>query len=95
MRAIWNNQLISESDDTVKVEGNHYFPSTSINKEYYKKSETRTTCPWKGEANYYSPEVMEKKIQPHRGIILRQASLRKTSKGMWPFGRVWKLRISV
>ena len=57
MKAIWNNQTIAESDNTVVVEGNHYFPADSIKTEYLKKSDTTTTCPWKGEAHYYSLEI--------------------------------------
>jgi uncharacterized protein (DUF427 family) len=57
MKAIWNNQIIAESEETVMVEGNHYFPSDAINKEYFKESSTTTNCPWKGEAHYYSLSV--------------------------------------
>lgn len=57
MRATWNNAVIAESDDTVVVEGNHYFPAESVNKEYLEPSGTHTTCPWKGEACYYSLSV--------------------------------------
>ena len=56
-RAIWNNAVIAESDDTVKVEGNHYFPLTSLNHEYVVESDAHTVCPWKGVASYYSLEV--------------------------------------
>jgi len=54
MKATWNNAVIAESDETVVVEGNHYFPAEAVNKEYLETSETHTTCPWKGEASYYS-----------------------------------------
>lgn len=57
MKAIWNNQIIAESDTTVVVENNHYFPHESINKEYFKSSESHSTCAWKGEASYYTIEV--------------------------------------
>ena len=57
MKAIWNGEVIAESDDTVVVEGNHYFPHDSIKKEFYKETNTHTTCPWKGVASYYSLEV--------------------------------------
>ena len=57
MKAIWNNQIIAESDNTVVVEGNHYFPPQSINKEFFKDSSTHSTCPWKGLASYYSIEI--------------------------------------
>jgi uncharacterized protein (DUF427 family) len=54
MKAIWNDTVIAESDDTVVVEGNHYFPADSVQQELLKDSETTTVCPWKGTANYYS-----------------------------------------
>lgn len=57
MKAIWNGQVIAESDDTVVVEGNHYFPADSIAREFFAPSATRSTCPWKGEASYYSVTV--------------------------------------
>lgn len=57
MKAIWNGQVIAESDDTIVIEGNHYFPPASIREEFYKSSETNTVCPWKGTANYYSLSV--------------------------------------
>ena len=53
MKATWNNTVIAESDDTVVVEGNHYFPADSIKREYFKESDTHTTCSWKGEASYH------------------------------------------
>ncbi len=56
-KAIWNGVVLAESDDLVNVEGNYYFPETSLNKEYFKGSETHTLCPWKGTASYYSVEV--------------------------------------
>ena len=57
MRALWNDTVIAESDDTVVVEGNHYFPSASANPAYLVESDTTTICPWKGEAHYYSLTV--------------------------------------
>lgn len=57
MKAFWNGQLLAESDDTIVVENNHYFPEEAINKSFFKESDTRTICPWKGEASYYSLEV--------------------------------------
>ena len=57
MKAIWNAKVIAESDRTVVIEGNQYFPPESIKKEFIKSSETHSTCPWKGKASYYSLEV--------------------------------------
>jgi uncharacterized protein (DUF427 family) len=56
-RAIWNGVVIAESDDTVVVEGNHYFPLDSVKREYLVESGTHTVCPWKGLASYYTLEV--------------------------------------
>ena len=53
MKAVWNDQVIAESDDTVVVEGNHYFPRDSVDDTHLRPSEKTTICPWKGTANYY------------------------------------------
>jgi uncharacterized protein (DUF427 family) len=57
VKAIWNGATLAESDETVIVEGNHYFPADSIAAEYYADNDTHTTCPWKGEASYKTIEV--------------------------------------
>jgi uncharacterized protein (DUF427 family) len=57
MKAIWNGATLAESEYTVVVEGNHYFPPESIHAEYFTDSDTHTTCPWKGLASYKSVEV--------------------------------------
>lgn len=57
MKAIWNGRIIAESDRTLKLEGNYYFPQSSINKEFISQSDTLTLCPWKGEAHYFNIEV--------------------------------------
>ena len=57
MKAIWDNEIIAESNDTVVVENNHYFPPDSVKKEFLRNSETHTVCPWKGLASYYTLEV--------------------------------------
>ncbi len=57
MKATWNGQVLAESDDTIVVEGNHYFPPDGINTSYFKSSDTHTVCPWKGEASYYTLTV--------------------------------------
>lgn len=57
MKAIWNNTILAQSDKTIVVEGNHYFPPESIKKEFFHSSETKTRCGWKGDANYYSVTV--------------------------------------
>ena len=57
MKASWNGALIAESDDTVVVEGNHYFPEAAVNREFLEPSDHTTVCGWKGTANYYSLKV--------------------------------------
>jgi len=57
MKASWHGTAIAESDDTIVVEGNHYFPPDSIRREFFQKSDQRTHCPWKGEASYYDIAV--------------------------------------
>jgi uncharacterized protein (DUF427 family) len=59
VRAIWKGQLLAESEDTVVVEGNHYFPAASLVREHFRESATRTVCPWKGSASYYDVVVGE------------------------------------
>ena len=56
-KAVWNGACIARSDDTVLVEGNHYFPLDAVDKGYLVQSDTTTACPWKGTANYYSLRV--------------------------------------
>ena len=57
MKAIWKDKIIAESNDTLVVENNHYFPPESVNKEYLQDSDTKTKCVWKGTASYYSVVV--------------------------------------
>ena len=57
MKATWNGAIIAESDDTIVIEGNHYFPPTAINKSFFQTNNHHTTCHWKGGANYYNVVV--------------------------------------
>ena len=59
VRAIWQDTVLAESDDTVVVEGNHYFPRESVRSEYLVDSDQHTICPWKGRASYYTVRVGE------------------------------------
>jgi uncharacterized protein (DUF427 family) len=61
MKAVWKGQLLAESNETRVVEGNHYFPENSLVKEHFKPSETKSQCPWKGTAHYYTLEVSGEK----------------------------------
>ena len=54
MKATWNQSVLAESDETVVVESNHYFPISSISEEFFQPSDTTTHCPWKGDASYYN-----------------------------------------
>ncbi len=63
MKAVWNGVTLAESDETIVIEGNHYFPSESVHTEYFADSATHTTCSWKGEASYYHV-VVEGKENP-------------------------------
>ncbi len=60
MKAIWNDAIIAESDHTIEIEGNHYFPTNSVKKEYLIESSTQTTCHWKGVASYHTLKVNNK-----------------------------------
>ena len=53
MKAVWKDKVIAQSDRTEVVDGNHYFPPDSINRDYFRPSDKITTCPWKGDASYY------------------------------------------
>ena len=57
MKAIWNGQVLAASDDTVVVEGNHYFPAASLDETCFRASPTTSVCPWKGTASYYDVVV--------------------------------------
>ncbi|HXM35994.1 MAG TPA: DUF427 domain-containing protein [Pyrinomonadaceae bacterium] len=57
MKAIWNNAVLAESDKTIVIEGNHYFPPEAISKGHFQESGTHTVCPWKGTASYYDVVV--------------------------------------
>lgn len=57
MKAIWNETVIAESNETIIIENTHYFPPESIKTVYFKNTKTHSTCPWKGEASYYDIEI--------------------------------------
>lgn len=61
MKATWNGATLAESDETVVVEGSHYFPAESVDREALRPSATQTVCPWKGTASYYTVEVGEER----------------------------------
>lgn len=57
MKAVWHDKVLAQSDRTIMIEGNHYFPPDSIRTDYFQPSRTHTTCSWKGEASYYNVVV--------------------------------------
>ena len=57
MKAVWHDTVLAESDATIVVEGNHYFPPASMRREHFRDSGTHSTCHWKGEASYYDVVV--------------------------------------
>lgn len=63
MQAILHGQVIAESDETIDVEGNQYFPFESVNMDFLIPSSTQTVCPWKGNASYYSVKVGDELIE--------------------------------
>jgi uncharacterized protein (DUF427 family) len=62
-KAIWNGVVIAESDHTEMVEGNHYFPPETVNRQYFRESDRHTVCPWKGVASYYDIIVGDEAIR--------------------------------
>ncbi len=87
MKAVWNNTVIAESNETLIVENNHYFPAESIKKEYFKTSDTHTSCPWKGIASYYTLEVDGKQNPDAAWYYPEVSELAKGIKGRVAF---WK-----
>ena len=87
MKAIWNNAVLAESDETVVVEGNHYFPPETINEEYFKPSDTHTNCHWKGMASYYSIEVNGDQNRDAAWYYPDTSELAKSIKGYIAFWR--------
>ena len=63
MRALWNDTVLAQSEDTVVVDGNHYFPRESLRQEYFRASDHHSVCPWKGTASYYDV-VVDGEVNP-------------------------------
>ena len=87
MKAIWNGQVIAESNDTINIEGNHYFPASDIKQEFYKDSETHSMCPWKGMASYKTLVVDGKENVDAAWYYPETKELAKNIKGYFAF---WK-----
>lgn len=87
MKAIWNGQVIAESDETVVVEGNHYFPKDAIKMDFFKSSSHSSICPWKGTASYYSLDVDGKENKDAAWFYQEPKEAAKEIKGRVAF---WK-----
>ena len=87
MKAIWNNAVLAESNETINIEGNHYFPADSIHKEFFKSSDTQTVCHWKGTASYYSLNVNGAENKDAAWYYPETSELAKNIKGYVAF---WK-----
>jgi len=87
MKAIYNDQIIAESDETVIIEGNHYFPTDSVKKDFLIESNTFTICPWKGIASYYHLVVNGEKVNNAAWYYRNPRPLAEDIKGyiaFWP-----------
>jgi len=87
MKAIWNGKVIAESNNTIRIEGNHYFPASTVNKEFFKDSSTNTYCPWKGTASYVSLVVDGKENQDAGWYYPEPSEAAAEIKGYFAF---WK-----
>ncbi len=87
MKAIWNNKVIAESDKTIVVERNHYFPPESVKKEFFEESGTHTTCPWKGLASYHTL-VVDGKRNPDAAWYY--PAPRELARGIKNYVAFWK-----
>ncbi len=86
-KAIWNGEVIAESNETVNIEGNHYFPPQSVKKEFLKPSETHSVCHWKGTASYYTLSVNGKENVDAAWYYPETSDMAKGIKGFVAF---WK-----
>ena len=86
-KAIWNGTVIAESDQTINIEGNHYFPPSAIKTEYFIENDTHTVCPWKGTASYYTIQVNGESNKDAAWFYPETSELAKNIKGYIAF---WK-----
>ena len=87
MKAIWNGEILADSDQTVILENNHYFPLSSLNMSFFEPSEKKTSCFWKGQASYYSLNVAGEKNIDAAWYYPRPKKRAEEIKGMVAF---WK-----
>jgi uncharacterized protein (DUF427 family) len=94
MRAVWNGAVIAESDDTVRVEGNHYFPASSVDQRYLRHSTNHTSCAWKGLASYYDVVVGDQVNRDAAWYYADPKSAASEIKGRVAFWRGVKVQAS-
>jgi uncharacterized protein (DUF427 family) len=87
MKATWNGQIIAQSNDTIVIEGNHYFPAESIKEEFFKESDTHSICPWKGTASYKTLSVNGEENKDASWYYPETKDLAKPIEGHFAF---WK-----
>jgi uncharacterized protein (DUF427 family) len=87
MKAIWNGETLAESNDTILIEGNHYFPAESIKETFFQPSSTHSVCPWKGTASYYTIKVDGKENKDAAWFYPETKEMAKGIKGRVAF---WK-----
>ncbi|MEM9983869.1 MAG: DUF427 domain-containing protein [Bacteroidota bacterium] len=85
MKAIYNGQVVAESDKTVVIEGNHYFPPDSVKQEFFMESPLHTTCPWKGKASYYHLKVAGEVLQDGAWYYPTTSEMAKSIEGYIAF----------
>ena len=90
MKATWNGVVLAESDDTIIVEGNHYFPLEAVNHDFFVESDTHTRCPWKGLAGYYTIEVEGQRNPQAAWYTRTPAQPPGKSRTTWRSGRGFK-----
>ena len=91
MKAVLNGAVLAESDKTIEIEGNQYFPPDSVKREYLSDSGTHTTCPWKGEASYYHVIAGDMKVKDGAWYYPEPKPAAAQIKGYVAFGRPAKL----
>lgn len=92
MKAIWNGKVVAESNDTINIEGNQYFPVDSVKKEFLKESETHTVCHWKGTASYYTIYVDGKENADAAWYYPETSEMAKNIEGYIAFWRGVEVR---
>ncbi len=90
-KAIWKGEVLAASDDTIVLEGNHYFPEQSLKKEFFRESSHHSLCPWKGIASYYTVEVDGERNDNAAWYYPKPSLLARKVKGRVAFWRGVKI----